>query len=152
MNMLLWTYRDMMFSAKMGNSRGQSAVSKPIYLLSIMEAIEYCYLLANKIGIGNEFIRKRFGQLYEQYYNNNKGFEVQFFIRPFFHLNSSEFYHLIWNSEHRPPLKSHTPSEKYLREYLLYAKLDDELWDILQDAVSREYLRRNIITRFLTKQ
>ena len=42
--------------------------------------------------------------------------------------------------------------EKYLRENLLYAKFDDELWEILQDAESREYIRRNIITRFLTKQ
>ncbi len=41
---------------------------------------------------------------------------------------------------------------KYLRENLLYAKLDDELWELLQDAESREYLRESIVKRYLTKQ
>ena len=73
-------------------------------------------------------------------------------ILPYYHLGSSDFYHLVWCEKNRPPYNGNTPSEKYLRENLLYAKFDDELWEILQDAESREYIRRNIITRFLTKQ
>ena len=46
---------------------------------------------------------------------------------------------------------SSTPSAKYLREHLQYAKLDDELWKLLQDADNREYFRRNIINRYLSK-
>lgn len=75
-----------------------------------------------------------------------------FFIRPLFHLSSSPFYHLIWKQGIEPPSMSHTPSAKYLRENLLYAKLDDELWDLLQEAENREYLKRCIIDRYLTKQ
>ena len=115
-------------------------------------SIEYHYLLDNEISLENIFVRKRFGQLYEQQYDSNKGYEAQFYIRPFYHLGSSEYYHLVWKTNSRPPMNTHTPSEKYLRENLLYAKFDDELWEILQDAESREYIRRNIITRFLTKQ
>lgn len=86
---------------------------------------------------------------FARYYNETNLAPI---ILPYFHLNSSDFYHLIWREENRPPYNGKTPSEKYLRENLLYAKLDDELWEILQDAESREYIRRNIITRFLTKQ
>ena len=136
----------------MGNWKGQISVSKFLYLISIIEAIEYRHLLSNEILLENAFVRKRFGQLYEQQYSNDKGYMSQFYIRPFYHLASSEYYHLVWKYHDRPAITTHTPSEKYLRENLLYAKLDDELWEILQDAESREYIRRSIITRFLTKQ
>ena len=62
------------------------------------------------------------------------------------------FYHLIWRQGLEPPVKTVTPSAKYLRENLLYAKLDDELWDLLQDAENREYLKRSIIERYLTEK
>lgn len=152
MNMLLSTYCDMILSTKMGNWQGQISVSKILYLISIFEAIECQHLLNNEISIENVFVRKKFGQLYEQQYGNNKGYGAQFYIRPFFHLGSSEYYHLVWKSNDRPAITNHTPSEKYLKKNLLYAKLDDELWELLQDAENREYIRRNIITRFLTKQ
>ena len=46
---------------------------------------------------------------------------------------------------------SSSPSAKYLREHLLYAKLDDDLWELLQDTESREYIKQNIIRRYLTE-
>ena len=105
----------------------------------------------NEIAMSNELIRKRFGQLYEQVNGNRKGYELSFFIRPFFHLSSASFYHLIWKQGAEVLKKSTTPSAKYLREHLLYAKLDDELWELLQDAESREYIKQSIIRRYLTE-
>ena len=105
----------------------------------------------NEIMISNEFIRKRFGQLYEQVNGNKKGYEVSFFVRPFFHLSSASFYHLIWKQGVELSKMASTPSAKYLRENLLYAKLDDELWELLQDAENRNYIKQNIISRYLTK-
>lgn len=67
-------------------------------------------------------------------------------------LNTAPFYHLVWKEENRPPIKGHTPSAKYLQEHLLYAKLDDELWELLQNAEYREFIRKSIITRFLYKK
>ena len=87
MNMLLSTYCDMILSTKTGNWKGQISVSKFLYLISIIEAIEYRYLLDNEISLENVFVRKRFGQLYEQQYDNKKGYEAQFYIRPFYHLD-----------------------------------------------------------------
>lgn len=151
MNALLVTYTDLVLSLNLGTIKGKNAVSKPLYLLSIIEAIEWGELKENEICLDNQFLRKRFGQLYEQINNNSKGYESSFFVRPFFHLSSSSFYELVWKPNSEKPNNSTTPSAKYLRENLLYAKLDDELWDLLQDAESRDYLKRSIIKRYLTK-
>ena len=141
----------MILSIHTGSIDGKVALSKPLYITSIIEAIEWDALTENEIKISNEFIRKRFGQLYEQVNGNRKGYEVSFFVRPFFHLSSASFYRLIWNQGVEQSNKASTPSAKYLRENLLYAKLDDELWELLQDAENRDYIKQNIISRYLTK-
>ena len=141
----------MMLSIHTGSINGKVALSKPLYITSIIEAIEWDALTENEIKISNEFIRKRFGQLYEQVNGNRKGYEVSFFVRPFFHLSSASFYRLIWKQGVEQSNKASTPSAKYLRENLLYAKLDDELWELLQDAENRNYIKQNIISRYLTK-
>lgn len=151
-DVLLSIYTDMILSLHTGSVSGNIAVSKPLYIITIIEAIESGGLEYNRINPANEFIRNRFGQLYEHFYGNRKGYESPFFIRPYFHLDSSPFYHLIWKHDVTYTNKSITPSAKYLRENLLYAKLDDDLWELLQDAESREYIKKNIIRRYLTKQ
>ena len=150
-NALLSTYTEMMLSIHTGSINGKVALSKPLYITSIIEAIEWDALTENEIMISNEFIRKRFGQLYEQVNGNRKGYEVSFFVRPFFHLSSASFYHLIWKQGVELSKMASTPSAKNLRENLLYAKLDDELWELLQDAENRDYIKQNIISRYLTK-
>lgn len=150
-NALLSIYTEMILSIHTGSINGKVALSKPIYITSIIEAIERHALTENEIKISNEFIRKRFGQLYEQVNGNRKGYEVSFFVRPFFHLNSASFYHLIWKQGVEQSKKTSTPSAKYLREHLLYAKMDDDLWEMLQNAESREYIKNNIIRQYLTK-
>ena len=150
-NALLSIYTEMMLSIHTGSINGKVALSKPLYITSIIEAIEWDALTENEIMISNEFIRKRFGQLYEQVNGNKKGYEVSFFVRPFFHLSSASFYHLIWKQGVVLSTMASTPSAKYLRENLLYAKLDDELWELLQDAENRNYIKQNIISRYLTK-
>lgn len=141
----------MILSVNTGTIKGNVSVSKPLYILSIIKAIESKELTENKIFPTDKLIRNLFGQLYEQVNNNKKGYLADFFNRPFFHLSNAPFYHLIWKDESKIPNFSSTPSGKYLREHLLYAKLDDELWDLLQDADSRNYLKQNIINRYLTK-
>lgn len=150
-NALLSTHTEMILSIHTGSIDGKVALSKHLYITSIIEAIEWDALTENEIKISNEFIRKRFGQLYEQVNGNRKGYEVSFFVRPFFHLSSDSFYRLIWKQGVEQSNKASTPSAKYLRENLLYAKLDDELWELLQDAENRDYIKQNIISRYLTK-
>lgn len=149
MKPLLCVYIEQILSVTTGTIKGNTAVSKPLYILSIINAIEQGVLAENIIKFDTPFIKENFASLYERIYHNKKGHLISFFLRPFFHLGSSTFYHLIWDSKTTPVKNSHTPSAKFIREHLLYAKLDDELWDLLQDKESREQLKRNIIERYL---
>jgi predicted restriction endonuclease len=98
----------------------------------------------------DECLRQTFSRMYKNYYSKDIC-DNSTYLKPYFHLGSSDFYHLVWREGVKPPMFSKSPSAKYLRENLLYAKLDDELWDLLQDAESRDYLKRSIIKRYLTK-
>lgn len=67
--------------------------------------------------------------------------------KPFFYLSSEPFYALVWRENPPYNLLKH-PSAKLLKEYLDYAKLDDELWKLLQDESNRAYLRECIIKNY----
>ena len=133
----------MLLAIRRGNGVNGKSNAKPLFLLSIVENISLMRLKQNVIMWNDEHLIYSYDGLH-RYYDE--------IIVPYYHLCSSEFYHLCWIKECRPPIKGHTPSAKYLRENLLYAKLDDELWDLLQEAENREYLKRCIIERYLTKQ
>ncbi len=139
---LLELYRNMFTSLKRGRYRGIVSNAKPIFLLSLLEAVPF---IKNEFYFDNSIIT--------QFYQENKplfeGKPHTPLIAPFFHLDSEPFYYLVWRDSVKPPLKSTTPSAKFLRENLLYAKLDDELWELLQEEDNREYLKQAIINQYL---
>lgn len=140
-------YKDMLLSIRQGNGTNGKSIAKPILMLSIIDVISLSKLECNQILWSDSQLNDSYKRLMLQY--DNQG-QIPLVV-PYYHLASAPFYHLVWQKENRPPIKGHTPSAKYLRENLLYAKLDDELWDLLQDAESRDYLKRSIIKRYLTK-
>ena len=73
-------------------------------------------------------------------------------IMPFFHLNKESFYHIKWKEGKEITSYSRTPSAKYLRENVEYAKLDDELWHILQDSSNREIIKQAIINKYFPEK
>ena len=148
-NLQLMLYDEMLKQLKLGFRDGKVATSKPVYVLSIIECIDTKQLTENKIYFNNKDIRTHYKNLSERYRGQITTAFLPFFIRPFYHLSSEPFYDLIWKEDDVPPLKSHTPSGKYLRENLAYAKLDDDLWELLQDKENREYLKQTIINRYL---
>ena len=64
-------------------------------------------------------------------------------------MSSEPFYDLIWQEPPNEKLLKH-PSGKLLKEHLSFAKLDDELWELLQIPENREYLRNCIINQYLS--
>lgn len=140
-------YNDLILSIKCGNGVSGKSIANPLFILSILECIALGNLDENKI-LFNDYRLKDTYYAFARYYKEIKLTPI---ILPYYHLNSSEFYHLVWREKNRPAYNGKTPSEKYLKEYLMYAKLDDDLWEILQDVESREYIRKNIIIRFFTK-
>lgn len=47
------------------------------------------------------------------------------FVKPYFHLSSSLFYHIKWNKGTKVESYAKTPSGKFLKEKSEYAYLDD---------------------------
>lgn len=74
-------------------------------MLAILDAIERNVLIPNKIELNDVYVRNKFGEFYKQYNGNEKGYLSAFFIRPYYHLNTAPFYHLVWKEENRPPIK-----------------------------------------------
>lgn len=143
MDYQLEIYRSMLTSIKRGNYRGVVSNAKPIFLISLIEAIPF--IKDNMFDVDNYILKSYYAE-------NNPLFKGSTFtplIAPYFHMSSEPFYSLIWKDGVIPPPNSLTPSGKFLRENLRYAKLDDELWELLQDPKNREYLKQAIIDQYL---
>ena len=137
-------YRQMFASLRRGNVRGAYSNAKPLFLLSIIDYITH-------LDTPNHFIwgDKNFENIY---ISNFKIYDCSVptpFWKPFYYMSSEPFYDLIWQEPPNEKLLKH-PSGKLLKEHLSFAKLDDELWDLLQVAENREYLRNCIINQYLS--
>ncbi len=141
MDYVLDIYRQMFASLKRGNHRGVFSNAKPIYLISLID-----YLPALK---ENEFKwgDKAFLTTYLSNTTQLVASPPTPIIKPFFHLSSEPFYTLVWR-ENPPDKLLKFPSARLLKDYLDYAKLDDELWKLLQDESSRLFLRECIIKNY----
>ena len=117
-------------------------LAKPVLLLSVFDAIENGALTSNRI-----------------HYNAVKPFYEALLPKvqeeptplkyPFFHMKSDGFWNLEWKSSSlKIPV---SPSDKFLRENLEYAKFDQALWDLLQDQKTRDFYR-NAISNYYQMQ
>ena len=141
-------YCDYILSIKRGNGIHRKSRAKPLFVLSVIECISLSLLNLNQIKWDGLCLVYLYNQLSNEYDYTNK----TLMIVPYYHISSSPFYHLIWKRKERFAVSGHTPSEKYLRENLLYAKFDDELWDLLQDAENREFPECKNINNYLTNK
>lgn len=148
-NLQLQLYQAMVTNIRLGTSRGKSAVHKPVYILAIIDCIELEMLCENRIVLDNKALQSRYQLNFQKYSAMLSQPTLQQFIMPFYFLGSEPFYELVWKTQNRPPMHSHTPSAKYLRENLAYAKLDDDLWELLQDEENRDCMKQAIIDQYL---
>lgn len=136
-------YRTALIRTKRGNGRGKTINAKPIFLIAIFDQIEKGVLINNKI-----FFDSCLKECYEKYYSKfEPEMNITPFYKPFFHLQTDGFWHIVFENESQ--IKS--PSAKYLRENIKYASLDNALWDLLQHAEYRNTLREAIINHFSLK-
>lgn len=131
-------YKNLLCSMKVAKLRGKINIAKPIMLLTIITLIGEGKIIGNKISFTNDIINT-YNEIFLSYRPGN----VTRPIYPFYYLKSEEFYYINGNTSRC------TPSAKYLRENVEYAVLDDQLWDMLQDANIREELKQTIIKYFL---
>lgn len=138
-------YKDMLLSIKQGKSVCGKSKAKPYFLLSMIECIALGKQTVNKIRWDNSELIKTYDSIF-RYYKDEHFVPL---LVPYFHLSSSSFYHLVCKEGITPQKHNRTPSQSFLRANLLYAKLDDELWGLLQTGGNREFFKRCIINRFI---
>ena len=143
-NPILRMYIDSLLSIKQGMGVQSKSLAKPISIISLIDCISMLYLTENKFSVDNMQIKQQY-EYYQKLYPESNIPNISI---PFYHMSSAPFYHLIWKSDEQQQIKG-TPSAKFLRDHLLYAKLDDKLWELLQDAESRELIKRSIIQKYL---
>lgn len=122
------------------------APHKPILLLSVIEQIRREILTENKIYLSSELI-----QTFLKYWSYLGSFNHNPDIsKPFFHMRSGEFWHL-WANPGYVKLLSSKEKLKTLAEVkqaVKYAYLDEELFEFLQDPITRSSLVTVLVARW----
>lgn len=137
-------YRQMFANLNRGSNKGVYSNAKPVFLISILDFVTFAK--DNKLKWGD----KKLEELYRENYRKMDDSKMTQFWKPFYYMSSEPFYNLVWETEPDKIAKGH-PSGKLLKNNLLYAQIDDELWTLLQDADNRAYLRSCIITTYFTR-
>lgn len=139
-------YKTAILQLKRGNYNGHGSNAKTYYLLSILERIDKGLLVDNKIKFDDE--SKKFYETQCLAYKD----VVTPFVKPYFHLSSSLFYHIKWNKGTKVESYAKTPSGKFLKEKSEYAYLDDSFWELLKGAEYRKEIKQLIVKTFLKLQ
>lgn len=148
------SYKDILLKTKRGNSHGVFSNAKPIFVITIIDAIHEGLIIGNRIDFNNKDIENLYIDNYrrcsssddELYRANTK---VTPYNLPFFHLNAESYYHIKWKEGVVPPKQAQSPSSKYLKENVEYTYLDNELWELLQSPEVRYDFRNALIERFI---
>jgi putative restriction endonuclease len=130
-------YRNCFSQINVGkNKQGGDALNQPIMLLSVIELITQGLLKENNITISDELINT-----FKKYWSvlTSDGFKEINFTIPFFHLKNKtpKFWHVKFSEQYtggRPQ------SIKSLRRDVEKAKIDDELFNLLQDYNAKKEL------------
>jgi putative restriction endonuclease len=121
---------------------------KPALLLAMLEGVEEGLIRDNRIAITPELIAAF--KAYCQLLSPGPAYAASPFQLPFFHLQSSGFWHLQARPGRELLLTSSrsVKSFAHLREVIAYAWLDAPLWELLQQPVVREEIRQALLTRY----
>lgn len=125
------------------NSR---APHKPLLLLTILDLAAQQQLPNNFIYYNTDLL-----DIFDLYWQKVMGDgRAGNPLLPFFHLKSDGFWHLVAQPGREDVLRATTQirSLRVLRELVLGARLDDELYTLIQLAVPRDTLRAVLIERY----
>jgi len=138
---MFFNYIDYFKSLRPNNSNGEQKPYKPALLLAVIEGIETGDIQHNRIYITPELIAAF--RKYRELLGASKLYQLRHFVYPFYHLKSEAF----WQLKTKPGQTIVTNSAnsisgmKPLRDALDYARLDLNLWDLLNKPSSRNILR-----------
>ncbi|WP_417371237.1 HNH endonuclease [Gelidibacter japonicus] len=124
------------------------APHKPILLLSILQLIREGSIKNNKVYITLDLVIK-FKNNWEALVNTGHS---QNFALPFFHMRSEPFWYLVKKTGFEIPVtKSKSiKSFKTLRDSVLYAQIDKELFDLLSDKKNSNIFQQYLLQTYFT--
>lgn len=143
-NILYYEFRFSHLSTAKSGSK--VAPHKPLLLLSVIDLIETGIINSLIIELSDALVEsfKRNADIYAsgiEHFKPNIGM-------PFFYMRSEPFWELIPKVDGVTPVANTIPS---LRKHYSHARIDDELYQLLQDPASAQPLRRVLIETYLTK-
>lgn len=121
---------------------------KPALLLAVLEGIEEQTIRENRIEITPELITAF--KAYCQLLSPGPEYAASPFQLPFFHLQSSGFWHLHARAGRELVLTSSKSVRSFghLRDVIAYASVDAALWELLMQPVAREEIRQALLVRY----
>ena len=121
---------------------------KPALLLAVLEGVEEQAIRDNRIEITPELITAF--KAYCQLLSPGPEYAASPFQLPFFHLQSSGFWHLHARPGRELVLTSSKSVRSFghLRDVIAYASVDAALWDLLMQPVAREEIRQALLVRY----
>ncbi len=122
------------------------APHKPILLLSVIDLITREIISINEIYLSPELIdtfHKYWGFLGSDQHNPD-------ISRPFFHMRSGKFWHLWANPGFEKLISSKVKLKTFaeVKQAIKYAYLDEDLFEFLQDPLSRSSLITVLVARW----
>ena len=118
-----------------------TANHKPILILSVVELITQQSIVENLIFVSNELI-----ETFKKYWSILVAGSIytDALHYPFFHLRREGFWHLKFRDTYNEGERIKTTNK--LKEKVEYAYLDSELFELLQDPLSRQVLVDSLVS------
>jgi putative restriction endonuclease len=122
------------------------APHKPILLLAVMELCERRILQQNYIELSKD-LNHTFLKYWSYLGSVDHYPDIS---RPFFHMKSGKFWHLVMNSGFEPILAAKIKLKTFqeVKQAVNYAYIDEDLFDFLQAAEYRESLLAVLVGRW----
>ncbi|MFM7365366.1 MAG: HNH endonuclease [Cuspidothrix sp.] len=139
-NLILYCQKLSNLNVSNSKKRG-TALHKPILILSVIDLINRDIIDTNEIRVSDELI-----ETFEQYWQIIGSHSYAGGLHyPFFHLQSEGFWHL----EFKPDFNGLQPkTTNKLKQAVEYAYLEQELFEFLQNEITRKELLDALITAF----
>ena len=116
-----------------------------------MDLISTRHICTNKIEF-SKHLEDCFSKIWKQHVGPSALFHPKVGT-PFWHMNSEPFWKLVPFEENKDIIielqKGNPTSSRIIRQYIRYAELDQELFELLQDETNRAELRVVLIKHYL---
>ena len=142
-------YIDCFSSLNTMKKSGKPAPHKALLLLSVIDLVERVVITDCRIPLSDELIRQ-FKRNTSALLGESKLFQPVANY-PYYHMKSEPFWQLVANPNCQVDIISNY-SVPNLRANIAYARMEQELFDLLQNPNVRAKLRVTLITKYLDNQ